>query len=183
MKHKKTTPPTKKELGTVSNLSAAEARTRLTRSTIVRCRDAGCEAFKPNGRIDCDALLKFAETLPDLADDDAVDYGLERAKKMRAERNLKEVQVAKLRGTLIDREKYVRFFTASILSCKFKLTDARFAIGSEMKMRLALTDEHTIELQECVRRHHDRVLRELKDSDLTKFNCPNCKHEIKGGIE
>ena len=85
-----------------ASMGAAAAITKLPMPTIKAAKRAGCDAFNPQGSVDCDRLLEWLADNPQLAPDTGEPiFELERARKTAAERKIKEHEYAILEGTAI----------------------------------------------------------------------------------
>jgi hypothetical protein len=168
--------PKSKKIGIATTLAAAATITGLSATTIQACKAAGCRAFQANGRIDCDALIEFAATLPDTGD--APDYALERAKKMRADRMLKEQQFKERDKMLWPIEKVRLGWARNVIACKTKMITAENSVSVEAGMRLNLTNQQMTTIKEIHIQHNRAALKELFNGEWGKVECPACKKEI-----
>lgn len=104
---KKKTANTKALIGIAANIRAASSKTKLSIEQIKAAKDAGCPAFHPSGRIDCDALIEYAAEHPGEVgiEDGTVNKHLEEALRVRVDRMTREVKLGILKKQLIDKGK------------------------------------------------------------------------------
>lgn len=98
-------------LGTAQNQKAAASICGLSQGIVTAARDAGCPAFSRRGTVDCDALMEWVATHKDEIDKGQVDYGLEKALKMRIDRKLSEFRYEVKRGQYIPLDKMILFMS------------------------------------------------------------------------
>ena len=126
----------------------AEARWGIPKAEIIRAKSAGCPAFR-GPRIYRDDLVSWIAANPRPAGTGDGD-GL-RAAKLRAQIGLLELQIARERGDLCDRE-LVREFAGALVSDVFEIVarhvpdpGAFNAIAHELKAKIAGRGEVTRE--------------------------------------
>jgi hypothetical protein len=125
MKTKSKTKPKPKKLGVAMNASAAAARTGLSLAQIKAAKAGGCDAFKPNGRINCDELLDWMRLHPDVLEmHGQLDKHVEEALRIRVDRLTREVRLAVLQKKFISRDEVGRRLLALGTEQKAILNDA-----------------------------------------------------------
>jgi phage terminase Nu1 subunit (DNA packaging protein) len=92
-----------RRIGTAVSMKACAALTGLTFRAVQAAKDAGCPAIKQNGRVDCDALIKWLANHPQVLEGAGlqVNSDVEQALKIRADRMLREHKLAVLRGQYV----------------------------------------------------------------------------------
>jgi hypothetical protein len=163
--------------GIATTLQAASSRTGLPMRVVLMAKAAGCPAFTANGRIDCDALLKFVETMPQ--PEEGPNFEIERALNMQETRLLKKVKREQLLGMLRPQEEVRRAVFRNVVACKQKLYAAESTISVEIGMRLGLTNEQLAQVKEIAARNIRQAIAELHGGELGKVKCPECRKEIK----
>jgi hypothetical protein len=93
----------KKTLGVAPNMAAAAARTGLHPDVVKEAKGRGCTAFHQSGRVDCDALLEYVVSNPQLMDgtEDRPNRALEEALLIRTNRLLREEKLLDVRHKVI----------------------------------------------------------------------------------
>jgi hypothetical protein len=97
-----------KSLGWAGNARAAASKTKLTLEQVKAAKDAGCPAFHPSGRIECDKLIEIVGL------DGKVDKRLEEALRIRVDRMTRELRFGVLKGRLIDKAIVRQGITAGV---------------------------------------------------------------------
>lgn len=83
--------PKAKKIGTAMNAEAASSLTGFSSDQINAARDAGCRAFHPSGRIDCDELVNWMAVHPEVVDmHGKVDKRVEETLRIRVDRLWRE---------------------------------------------------------------------------------------------
>lgn len=167
----------KPKLGIATKLQAAVSKTGLSVAVIKAAQSKGCDAFKPNGRIDCDKLVAFVADMPK-PDDSVPDYFMERARDIRANRMLKEQKLSERQKLVWPKDGIRSAWTRSVLSLKIKLRDSANQISAESGMKLGLTAEQIDSLRTVVSNHHKRVMIEMHKGEWCQVLCPHCEKEI-----
>lgn len=159
----KTTTNQAGNLGLAPNLGAAESRTGLPKDVIRECKRLGCEAFKANNNIDCDALLDFATTNEQISEmlESGINIALEEALTMRAERLTKEHKLLSLQNKVIDMDSVVRLLTEYVFACKANLIGGQD--GMTMKL-CAITGADPVAVKEKIQGRDNEYLRMLNKS-------------------
>jgi hypothetical protein len=154
-------------LGIAPNLGAAESRTGIPKSIIQECKRLGCEAFKANNNIDCDALLDFVRDNEQISEmlESGINVALEEALTMRAERLTKEEKLVRLRNKSIDLDSVVRLETEHVFNCKANLIGGQD--GLTMKL-CAITGADPVAVKEKIQERDNQFLELLSKSPLTK---------------
>lgn len=161
-----------------STMAAAAAMTKLPMGEIRRAKASGCSAFKANGRIDCDLLVEFVATMPEV-DGSEPDYFVERARDIRANRMLKEQKFQERGKLLWPIEKIKRAWARNVIATKTKLTVAENSIAVEAGMRLNLTPDQISAIKEITMKHIRAAQKEMHVGEWGKTECPNCKKGIE----
>lgn len=164
-------------LGTATTLGAARSITGLSMATIRAAKDRGCRAFTANGRIDCDELMKFVETMPELPEH-LLDLQLERAKDIRASRLLKEQRLKEREKQLWPIELIRQSWARNCIAAKMKFQNSADAIAADVSMRVGLTQAQADVLRQVVAKNHRDALLELFKGQWGKCICPSCNQEI-----
>ena len=104
------------KFGTAVSLSAASAILGISKEAVRSAKAAGCPAFCKNGNVRCDGLLTWLAGHPEILETagDRVDRNLELALKTRAERKLREHQLAIQAGLFVSSEGVERDVAAMI---------------------------------------------------------------------
>jgi hypothetical protein len=136
---KKSTKTKRTSLGMATTQRAAAAKTGLPMHVIKTAQAKGCPAFKANGRVDCDALTDFVATMEEV--DGAPDFQLEKALKARVDRKLKELELERERGSLIEASKVREGWLEVIVKFKSQCYQMETAVASQAGMRLNLTPQ------------------------------------------
>jgi len=140
---------TKTKLGFAPNKQAAAARCELTYGIVDAAQKAGCAAFRANGNVQCDELLDWiAENGTD--DQESPDYHVERAKKTRAERMIKELALEEARKKLIAEESIRTVITRHVSVAKSRFLLLGASIAPRAQLKLGLTKEQADWLQEQI---------------------------------
>ena len=146
-------------LGTAQNQKAAASICGLSQGIVTAARDAGCPAFSRRGTVDCDALMEWVATHKDDLSKDKVDYGLEKALKMRVERETKEFQLQVKRGQFVPLDKMLLFMSqlghdlrTIILRCHLM---APACAGQSVEVIAKLLTEHENEQLGLIKRLDD----------------------------
>lgn len=104
---KNPTKPGSKKLGTAKNMTAAANLTALKEATVQAARDAGCPAFKANGNVNCDELLRYVSEHPDLLNEEEDAGELSKAReevlRIRADRKMREHKLKVAKDKVISR--------------------------------------------------------------------------------
>lgn len=167
------------KIGIASSLKAAASKTKLPAHIIQKARSLGSDAFAPNGRIDCDALIEFVATMPETpGTSDAPDYYVERAKDVRANRLLKEQKLAERSKALIPFEAVRRDWFQYVFAAKHKLYAAENEIVVEAAMRLGFTQTQIDDLRKVIAAHHRRIIGEMHKGEWGRVICPKCNSEF-----
>jgi hypothetical protein len=104
-----------KSLGWAGNARAAASKTKLTLEQVKAAKDAGCPAFHPSGRIECDKLIEWVAANPEIVGlDGKVDKRLEEALRIRVDRMTRELRFGVLKGRLIDKAIVRQGITAGV---------------------------------------------------------------------
>jgi hypothetical protein len=159
-------------------LRAAVSLTKLPAHVVQAAKSSGCQAFKPNGTVNCDELLAFVATQPQ-AQNDVPNYFIERALDLRANRMLKEQKLREREKLLVPIEEVKRDLRSCIIAAKSKFYQAESTIPVEAGMKLALTPNAIAMLRGIIHAHHHRALTELFRNELGPIVCPLCKGEIR----
>lgn len=166
-------------LGTSKNHKAAASLTKLPPHEIKRAVDAGCPAFKKNGSVDCDVLVKWiTDNPPAVETDETLNIHVERAKDIRANRMLKEQKFAEKGKTLLPVELVKRCWFRNVISAKMKFYNADNQAAVEIGMKLGLSTMQVDMMREILAKHRRPVVRELHQGEFGKVECPECKKEI-----
>ena len=177
MKKAKNATKSLEPIGLAQNMKAAASRSKLPLAMVQAAKDAGAKAFHPSGRIDCDALIEFVATMPDKPDD-APDYYLERAKDLRAARQLKEQKLREREKLSWPVERVKSAWRRNVVALKTKLAISENAVSVEASMRLNFTSEQVAVLREIHAKHNRAALKEMFVGDWGKVECPHCAKEI-----
>ena len=178
MKTKK--PKNDSSLGTAKNHKAAAAITKLPPHEIKRAVDSGCGAFRKNGSVDCDALVKWlTENPPQVETDSTLNIHVERAKDIRANRMLKEQKFQEKSKLLLPVDKVRHCWFRNVISAKMKLYSADNQAAVEIGMKLGLSPAQVDAAREILAKHRRPVVKELHQGEFGKVQCPECKKEIQ----
>lgn len=143
-------------------MAAASAVTGLDREIVTAAKDAGCEAFRSRGDVDCDALMEWLEEHPEIAAQTGViNKVLEEALKVRAQRRMVEHKLDEAKRRVIPVDEVKRTYTRSVMAAKSKLLGCEKSIGMKAKMRLKLDEEQLTTLIEIVGVEHREIVREM----------------------
>ena len=166
--------------GIAKNQKAAASRLGVSPLEIKRALDAGCEAFRTNGSVDCDSVLVWLAANPEKEGEhsEALNLHLERAKDIRATRMLKE-QKFQEKGKLLWPIEKIRFAWSRMVSAtKGKLYGSETAIVAEVAMRMSLTPEQQAIIKATIAAHQRRAIKEMHGGEWGKPVCPHCRMEI-----
>lgn len=169
-----------KKLGYAKNHKAAQVITKLPFYEVKRAVAEGCPAFKPNGTVDCDELVRWvADNPPKDEDDGALNIHVERAKDIRANRMLKEQKYAEKAKQLLPKEKVKHCWFRNVISAKTKIYNADNQASVEIGMKLGLQPEQVDLVREILSKHRRLAIKELHQGEFGKVECPECRKEIK----
>lgn len=113
--------PVKSKRGIATTLKAACAKTGLSMHKVQIAKEAGCDAFKANGRIDCDLLLKFVDSQPQSSDEGEIDFYEERARDLRITRMLKEQTYQERAKQLVSMDEVNRILSDAFLPVRQRI--------------------------------------------------------------
>jgi hypothetical protein len=150
--------PTRKP-HTATTLGAAASTLGISVAALRRIRDLGADGFTSNGRVNCGKVLAWIDENPDSIDDDAPDYGLERALKTRVERKRAELALDVERGRLIDVQTAKRTYVTEAIKLKARL----LPIGRRLCQRLAM-EADPIKVEEAINSEVLAALQEVADA-------------------
>lgn len=169
-----------KKLGVAPSLTAAANITQYPESVIATAREQGCEAFRANGDTDCDMLKEWLINHPEILEAAAkeVNYSIEEALKMRADRMLKEHKLAEAVRKVIPVDEMKRTLTKNVIAAKSRLQSGEKVIAMKAKMRLNLTDEQVTLLVEMLAAEHIEVMKALAKGDWINQACPHCNQVL-----
>jgi hypothetical protein len=103
-----------RRLGITSTFKAAAGLTGLSLRAVQAAKNAGCPAFRQNGRCDCDTLLIWLGSNPHVLESagETVNRDVELALKTRADRKLREHRLAVLRGEYVSADEVEKWGAA-----------------------------------------------------------------------
>ena len=178
MAHKKPKKRTEK-LGIAPTMAAAASITGLAPEIVSAAKEAGCEAFRSRGDVNCDVLMQWLAEHPEIAAETGViNKPLEEALKIRAERQTKEHKLAELKRKVIPIDEVKRTYTRSVLAAKSKLLSSDKAIGMKAKLRLGITEDQLTKLSEIVIEEHREIAREMSKGEWFLQECPYCEKAL-----
>lgn len=102
--------------GIVDSMRAASVRCAIPVEILKAVKRTGSNAFRPNGRVDCDAVMDYLKQHPELQShqDDELSYEREKTLHERAKRQIAENRLALQTGELV-RVKRVEMIWSNIL--------------------------------------------------------------------
>ena len=112
-----------KKIGLAVSLKSAACVTGLSYRAVQAAKAAGCRAIKPSGRVNCDALLEWLASHPEIleASGDKIDRDVEITLRVRADREIREHRLALLRGEYISTHQVEMDVAAMIQTAKLVL--------------------------------------------------------------
>lgn len=122
------------KLGVAVSLSAAAALLGISRAAVQAAKAAGCRAIRQNGRVDCDDLWTWLDEHPEILESagDKVDRSIEITLKIRAERLLREHQLAVQRSEYVPAEQVERDTVDLIATAKSVLLSGPASLAPQV---------------------------------------------------